>query len=105
PKAALAAAATAGASDGRLLVRSPPAGAHVTGGGKDYGRTPATGRDLAHGAHRLRGTRGGFAPVERRGGGDPARAAGGRARRARPCGRGTPRGRRRRRPPRGLPVR
>jgi len=51
---------------GRLLVRSTPAGAAVSVDGKDYGRTPATVRDLSQGAHRLTITRPGYAPEERR---------------------------------------
>jgi hypothetical protein len=53
-------------STGRLLVRSTPAGAAVSVDGKDYGRTPATVRDLSQGAHRLTITRPGYAPEERR---------------------------------------
>jgi hypothetical protein len=34
--------------------------------GKDYGRTPATVRDLSQGAHRLTITRPGYTPEERR---------------------------------------
>ena len=51
---------------GRLLVRSTPAGASVSVDGKDYGRTPATVRDLSHGTHRVTVTRPGYAPEERR---------------------------------------
>jgi hypothetical protein len=51
---------------GRLLVRSTPAGAEVSVDGKDYGRTPATVRDLSQGAHRLTITRPGYTPEERR---------------------------------------
>jgi hypothetical protein len=54
------------APEGRLLVRSRPAGARVAVDGKDYGLTPAAVRDLARGAHRVQITRDGFAPLERR---------------------------------------
>jgi hypothetical protein len=53
-------------ADGRLLVRSTPAGALVQVDGKDYGRTPAVVRDLARGGHRVRLTRDGYATEERR---------------------------------------
>jgi hypothetical protein len=53
-------------SEGRLLVRSHPAGARVSVDGKDYGVTPANVRDLASGAHRIKVTHDGFAPQERR---------------------------------------
>jgi protein kinase-like protein/PEGA domain-containing protein len=56
----------ASAAEGRLLVRTRPAGARVAVDGKDYGVTPATVRDLARGAHRVQITRDGFAPLERR---------------------------------------
>jgi hypothetical protein len=51
---------------GRLLVRSSPAGARVSVDGKDYGATPATVRDLAHGAHRVRVVHDGYGTEERR---------------------------------------
>jgi serine/threonine protein kinase len=51
---------------GRLLVRSTPAGAHVTVDGKDAGVTPATIHDLAPGTHRVHVAHGGYTPVERR---------------------------------------
>jgi hypothetical protein len=54
------------AGEGRLLVRSRPAGARVAVDGKDYGVTPAAVRDLARGAHRVKITRDGFATLERR---------------------------------------
>jgi hypothetical protein len=54
------------APEGRLLVRTRPAGARVAVDGKDYGMTPAAVRDLARGAHRVQITRDGFAPMERR---------------------------------------
>ena len=57
---------SAAAAAGRILVRSRPAGARVTVDGKDYGVTPATVRDLARGAHRVKITRDGYAPDERR---------------------------------------
>ena len=53
-------------ADGRLLVRSRPAGARVSVDGKDRGVTPATVRDLTRGAHRLKITHDGYAPDERR---------------------------------------
>jgi hypothetical protein len=49
-----------------LLVRSTPAGARVTVDGRDAGVTPATVRNLADGSHRVRITRDGYAPEERR---------------------------------------
>jgi len=54
------------AAVGQLLVRSTPAGARVFVDGRDRGQTPATIRDLPHGAHRLRVVRDGYAAVERR---------------------------------------
>ena len=54
------------APEGRLLVRSQPAGARVSVDGKDYGVTPAAVRDLASGAHRVKVTHDGYAPQERR---------------------------------------
>jgi len=53
-------------STGRLLVRTTPAGASVSVDGRDYGKTPATVRDLARGGHRVRVTRDGYTPQERR---------------------------------------
>jgi serine/threonine-protein kinase len=53
-------------SAGRLLVRSRPAGARVSVDGKDYGPTPATVRDLARGAHRVRIVHDGYGAEERR---------------------------------------
>jgi PEGA domain/Protein kinase domain len=65
-----AAAATAAASSataaGRLLIRSTPEGALVSVDGRDYGKTPATVRDLARGPHQVRVTREGYAAQERR---------------------------------------
>ena len=52
--------------EGRLLVRSRPAGARVSVDGKDYGRTPAAVRDLARGAHRVTIARDGYSTEERR---------------------------------------
>jgi hypothetical protein len=54
------------AAEGRLLVRSSPAGARVLVDGKDHGVTPAAVRDLARGAHRVKISRDGYAPEERR---------------------------------------
>jgi len=51
---------------GRLVVRSRPAGARVSVDGKDYGPTPATVRDLARGAHRVRIVHDGYGAEERR---------------------------------------
>ena len=52
PSEAVRAAPTAG-----CCVRSTPAGARVFVDGTDYGRTPATVRDLPRGAHRVRDRR------------------------------------------------
>ena len=54
------------AAEGRLLVRSSPAGARVSVDGRDHGVTPAAIRDLARGAHRVKITRDGYAPEQRR---------------------------------------
>ena len=54
------------AADGRLMVRTRPAGARVSVDGREHGRTPVTVRDLARGAHRVTITRDGYAPEERR---------------------------------------
>jgi hypothetical protein len=51
---------------GRLLVRSTPADATVFVDGSEQGRTPATIRGLAPGAHRLRFVRDGFVAENRR---------------------------------------
>jgi PEGA domain/Protein kinase domain len=51
---------------GRLLVRSTPGNASVSIDGHDAGRTPATVRDLAFGAHHVRVTRDGYAALDRR---------------------------------------
>ena len=51
---------------GRLLVRSTPADAAVFVDGREQGRTPATIRGLAPGAHRLRFVRDGFVAEDRR---------------------------------------
>ncbi len=55
-----------GTSDGRLLVRSTPAGARVFVDGREEGRTPVAVRELARGEHRLRVVRDGYATEERR---------------------------------------
>jgi serine/threonine-protein kinase len=65
PAAATAAAPSATAS-GRLLIRSTPEGASVSVDGRDYGKTPATVRELAHGPHQVRVTRDGYGVQERR---------------------------------------
>jgi len=58
-------AATAAAFEGRLLVRSEPAGASVIVDGREYGTTPAIVRPLARGTHRVRVIRDGYIPEER----------------------------------------
>jgi hypothetical protein len=52
--------------EGRLLVRSTPAGATVFVDGREFGVTPVAVRALAPGAHRVRLVRDGYAPAERR---------------------------------------
>ena len=52
--------------EGRLLVRTRPAGAHVSVDGKDYGPTPATVRNLARGTHHVKITHEGYVMEERR---------------------------------------
>jgi hypothetical protein len=64
--AATAAAAPPAAASGRLLIRSTPDGASVSVDGHDYGKTPATVRDLSHGPHQVRVTRDGYAAQDRR---------------------------------------
>jgi hypothetical protein len=54
------------AAEGRLLVRSRPAGARVLVDGKDRGVTPAAIRDLSRGPHRVRITHDGYVADERR---------------------------------------
>jgi serine/threonine-protein kinase len=54
------------ANVGSLLIRSRPGGARVSVDGQDYGRTPATVRALARGAHRVTITHDGYATEERR---------------------------------------
>jgi hypothetical protein len=54
------------AAEGRILVRSRPAGARVAVDGKDYGPTPAAVRGLSHGAHRVRIVHDGYVTEERR---------------------------------------
>jgi len=68
PAAATAAAAAVPptAASGRLLIRSTPDGASVSVDGRDYGKTPATVRDLSHGPHQVRVTRDGYAAQDRR---------------------------------------
>ena len=63
PPVAPDAAATA---NGRLLVRSSPAGARVFVDGHEYGKTPLAVRDLGRGAHRVRVVREGYGTEERR---------------------------------------
>ena len=52
--------------EGRVLVRSSPAGARVVLDGEAVGVTPLTVRSLTIGSHALRVTRDGYAPEERR---------------------------------------
>jgi len=67
PAAATAAApAPSATAAGRLLIRSTPEGASVSVDGRDYGKTPATVRDLARGPHQVRVTRDGYTAQERR---------------------------------------
>ncbi len=66
PAAATAAAAPSATASGRLLIRSTPEGASVSVDGRDYGKTPATVRELAHGPHQVRVTRDGYGVQERR---------------------------------------
>jgi hypothetical protein len=51
--------------DGRLLVRSEPAGATVIVDGREYGPTPAVVRGLDRGTHTVRLVREGYTPEER----------------------------------------
>jgi PEGA domain/Protein kinase domain len=66
PAAATAAAAPSATASGRLLIRSTPEGSSVSVDGRDYGKTPATVRDLARGPHQVRVTRDGYVAQERR---------------------------------------
>ncbi len=59
------AAAAPAAVEGRLLVRSEPAGATVIVDGREYGPTPAVVRGLDRGTHRVRIVREGYIPEER----------------------------------------
>lgn len=52
--------------EGRVLVRTTPAGARVLVDGKEYGVTPFAVRNLAHGGHDVRVVRDGYAAEERR---------------------------------------
>jgi serine/threonine protein kinase len=52
--------------NGRVLVRSTPAGARVFVDGKDRGQTPATIDELGRGEHRIRIVRDGYTVAERR---------------------------------------
>ena len=63
---AATAAAPSATESGRLLIRSTPDGASVSVDGRDYGKTPATVRDLARGPHQVRVTRDGYVAQERR---------------------------------------
>ena len=51
---------------GRLSLKTTPEGARVFIDGRDRGRTPASIKDLARGAHRVRLVREGYATEERR---------------------------------------
>jgi len=53
------------ALDGRLLVRSEPAGASVIVDGREYGETPTIVHGLTHGTHRVRIVRDGYVPEDR----------------------------------------
>jgi hypothetical protein len=53
------------AVEGRLLIRSEPAGATVIVDGREYGVTPAIVRGLERGVHRVRVVREGYVPDER----------------------------------------
>ncbi|PYR02565.1 MAG: hypothetical protein DMF97_04325 [Acidobacteria bacterium] len=53
------------AVEGRLLIRSEPAGAMVIVDGREYGITPAIVRGLERGTHRVRVVREGYVPEER----------------------------------------
>ena len=64
-KAAAPAAAAPPVFEGRLLVRSEPAGASVMVDGREYGSTPAVVRGLGRGTHRVRVVRDGYLPEER----------------------------------------
>jgi serine/threonine protein kinase len=66
PAAAAAAATPPPEPDGRLLVRTTPAGARVIVDGREYGVTPFAVRNLAPGGHRVRVVREGYTAQERR---------------------------------------
>jgi eukaryotic-like serine/threonine-protein kinase len=51
--------------EGRVLIRSEPAGATVIVDGREYGITPAVVRGLGRGNHRIRLVRDGYVPEER----------------------------------------
>jgi hypothetical protein len=53
------------AVEGRLLIRSEPAGATVIVDGREYGITPAIVRGLERGVHHVRVVREGYVPEER----------------------------------------
>ena len=59
------AAAAPAAFEGRLLIRSEPAGASVLVDGREYGTTPTIVRGLERGTHRVRVIRDGYLPDER----------------------------------------
>ena len=52
--------------DGRVLVRTSPAGARVFVDGREYGVSPFAVRNLAHGGHNVRVVRDGYNAEERR---------------------------------------
>jgi hypothetical protein len=61
-----AAAPAPAPANGRLVIRSTPAGARVSVDGHEAGTTPATVRDLARGPHNIRVTQEGYNADERR---------------------------------------
>jgi hypothetical protein len=66
PPAAARTAAAPPAAEGRLLIRSTPAGARVVLDGRDVGETPLTVRDVANGAHTVRVVRDGYVADQQR---------------------------------------
>ncbi|MEO8258284.1 MAG: PEGA domain-containing protein [Acidobacteriota bacterium] len=65
-KAAASSATAPATVTGRLVVRSTPPGAQVFVDDQEQGQTPATIRNLSRGTHRVRVTRDGYVPEERR---------------------------------------
>jgi serine/threonine protein kinase len=66
PRTAPPRAATGPPTDGRLLVRTTPAGARLFIDEREYGVTPFAARNLARGSHRVRVTRDGYNTEDRR---------------------------------------